>query len=536
MLIEIRSDKFRTKVINFHSGLNVVLGDDNATNSIGKSSLLMVIDFVFGGSSLLEHNKDIVEELGDHDYYFTFMFDNEFYRFRRGTYRSDLVYQCDDEYTASDPIELENYTAFLKSSYWIQSEDISFRSLVGLYSRVWGKDNLNVHKPLHIVQNQPAKECVNNLIKTFDRYGPIRELTSDLKEYDEERGALIKAFKNRIIPKIGKREYKNNEDKIDKIEEEINDIKANLAKYATNISEIADREILDLKVQKDEMLAIKLKLDSKLIRVQRNISENRYIKSRHFAAVENYFPDINRERLARVEEFHSGLAKVLRSELRESEKALIEQITRISAEIDSIDSRMASTLSSLENPTIIVDRVYELTNNLQNARVENEYFNSDVSLRENIKTFRLKLSEEKIKVIKLIENQINDTIRRIVTSVFGSQRKSPLISITESNYSYEVFEDTGTGTAYTSLIILDLAVFSTTTLPSITHDSLLFKNIENDSVANLLKVYIGIEKQSFIALDEIDKYGNATAEMVRDSSVVQLNDENVLYIKDWREK
>ena len=536
MLIEIRSDQFRTKAIRFHSGLNVVLGDDNATNSIGKSSLLMVIDFALGGSSLLDHNKDIVEELGHHDYYFSFKFDNEIYRFRRGTYTPDLVYRCDDEYAESDPIELVEFTAFLKAAYDIQSEDISFRSLVGLYSRVWGKDNLNVHKPLHIVQTQSPKDCVNNLIKTYGRYGPIRELTSDLKEKDVKLSALSQAFKNQIIPKIGKREHKNNEERIDKIESEINDIKVNLARYATNISEIANREILDLKVQKDELLAIKLRLDSKLIRIQRNIAENRYIKSRHFIAITKYFPDINKDRLAKVEEFHSGLAKVLRSELKESENELIEQISRISSEINSIDSRMATTLNSLDNPSVVVDRVYELSNNLKSAKKENEYFESNTALRETIKDLKSDLSEEKIKVIKLIENTLNDTIRRIVTSVFDSQRKSPVISITESNYSYEVFEDTGTGTAYTSLIVLDLAVFSTTTLPTISHDSVLFKNIENDSVANLLNVYLETDKQSFIALDEVDKYGKSAAMMVRERSVVQLDNDNVLYIKDWRKK
>ena len=34
MLVEIRTDLFKDKVIKFHNGLNVVLGDDRATNSI----------------------------------------------------------------------------------------------------------------------------------------------------------------------------------------------------------------------------------------------------------------------------------------------------------------------------------------------------------------------------------------------------------------------------------------------------------------------------------------------------------------------
>ena len=43
MLVEIKSDIFREKTIKFHSGLNIVLGDEKASNSIGKPNLLLII-------------------------------------------------------------------------------------------------------------------------------------------------------------------------------------------------------------------------------------------------------------------------------------------------------------------------------------------------------------------------------------------------------------------------------------------------------------------------------------------------------------
>jgi uncharacterized protein YydD (DUF2326 family) len=92
MLIEIRSQKFRMGMVLFHSGLNVILGDANATNSIGKSTVLMVVDFAFGGKDLLLHNDDVVKELGHHEYFFTFQFADEVYRFCRDTSQPDTVY------------------------------------------------------------------------------------------------------------------------------------------------------------------------------------------------------------------------------------------------------------------------------------------------------------------------------------------------------------------------------------------------------------------------------------------------------------
>ena len=43
MLIEIRSSVLRDGPLKFGVGLNVVIGDKKATNSIGKSTVLMLV-------------------------------------------------------------------------------------------------------------------------------------------------------------------------------------------------------------------------------------------------------------------------------------------------------------------------------------------------------------------------------------------------------------------------------------------------------------------------------------------------------------
>ncbi len=56
MLVEIGSPAFKAKgqvrpPIIFKEGLNVILGKDDGAMSIGKTSALLAIDFVFGGVS-----------------------------------------------------------------------------------------------------------------------------------------------------------------------------------------------------------------------------------------------------------------------------------------------------------------------------------------------------------------------------------------------------------------------------------------------------------------------------------------------------
>lgn len=56
MLKEIYCELLKTKTrpsgkIIFHNGLNVILGSKVGTTSIGKSTSLLIIDFVFGGDT-----------------------------------------------------------------------------------------------------------------------------------------------------------------------------------------------------------------------------------------------------------------------------------------------------------------------------------------------------------------------------------------------------------------------------------------------------------------------------------------------------
>jgi hypothetical protein len=496
----------------------------------------MVIDFGFGGSSFLRHNVDLVEELGHHDYVFTFTFDGMDYLFRRGTVDPEAVYRIDNEAESESLLSLEEYTAFLKAAYRVDLEDISFRALVSPYIRVWGRENLDVRKPLHATPKQRSKESVENLIKAFNLYREIREAAESLGVTQERLGALKGAVKSGILAKVGKRGYRDNEVRIEGLEAELNDIKANLAKYAASISDVVNREVLALKMQRDELRGLRLRLEGKLIRIQKNISGNRHIRSKNFESLREFFPSINEERLVKIEEFHSGLAKLLRAELRESEKRLQEQVASIDREVSSIDFQMSAALGSVEEPSALVDRVYKVATQLRDAKEENRHFDDERILHESVQRLKLELAEKKLQVLYVIETRLNSDIRGIVARVFGSDRKSPYIKFTENGYSYTVFEDTGTGTAYAGLIVFDIAVFQSTILPVVVHDSLLFKNIENDSVARLVQVYEDSSKQSFIALDEIVKYGTYSADLLRRRSVIQLDNEHVLYIKDWRRK
>ena len=77
MLTEIRCAEFKINgnprsPIIFNPGLNTILGDQFETNSIGKSTFLMIVDFVFGDNDYIEKSIDVQQQVGRHSIQFTF--------------------------------------------------------------------------------------------------------------------------------------------------------------------------------------------------------------------------------------------------------------------------------------------------------------------------------------------------------------------------------------------------------------------------------------------------------------------------------
>jgi len=192
---------YTSKVI---SGVYVVAGDNVATNSIGKSTFLMIVDFAMGGNTFLKHNSDVVDELGHHSYNFVFEFKKADYFFRRGTYNPETVFVCDEKWEIQEALSIEDYRELLRQHYHVTGLGLTFRELVSLFSRIWGTENLGTDRPLDAHPKQRATEAITLVLKLFERYEALAELDTELKKVQAEKDALKGAFKENIVPKIRK--------------------------------------------------------------------------------------------------------------------------------------------------------------------------------------------------------------------------------------------------------------------------------------------------------------------------------------------
>ena len=108
MLVEMFSPVFMDQgeirpPIRFKKGLNVVLGKEDGANSIGKSSAMLAIDFVFGGDTYLK--SDGVKHIGHHTIFFAFQFCGQKHYFARATEDADTLTEQADQGHTEEEIE-----------------------------------------------------------------------------------------------------------------------------------------------------------------------------------------------------------------------------------------------------------------------------------------------------------------------------------------------------------------------------------------------------------------------------------------------
>lgn len=533
MLKQIKCSLFTEQTITFHKGLNTIVGDDNAANSIGKSTALMIIDFVFGGSDYIR-KSDAVHNLDPHEFYFSFVFGKEELYFMRSTAEYKYVYKCNSDFETGDRISVEEYTALLKEKYEITLADAKFRAIVGRYFRIYGRENLNEKKPIQYVDKEAAADSIKSLVVLFNKYALIKSLETQLESLDEEKKILGRAMKKELIPNITKTLFKQNTKKIEEYNSELTELRNNIEGNLADIEAIVSKEILAIQKKRSELAVQRNAIESRLKRTIANIANKNIDIKTELAEFVNYFPDFNVEQIKKIDGFHSSITKILKDELKGIEKELKDKVADLEASIKEYDEQIGEKLQVKNAPKIALNRVVELVASINQLTSENGYLTKKEQLDESITSATKDLAELREKVLDEICGIINTEMNALNQKIYTDNRRAPQLAIHDKRYSFNTYGDTGTGTAYANLITFDLVLLRLTCLPALIHDLPLLKNIEDNAISNIISIYDSFDKQIFIAIDKINTYGEVTAELITKRMVLKLSKNKLLFNKNWK--
>lgn len=542
MLIEIKCDEFRTygKVrppVIFHAGLNTVLGDNSGSNSIGKSTFLLIVDFAFGGEDYAK--SDAVRQLGSHNILFYFEFKGEKFCFSRNTIDTSNVSVCNTNYEEIESIPLSKFKERLFELYNIQQK-ISFRDMVGRYIRVYGRDNLSEKRPLQAAVRETDEQAITALLKLFGVFGRFEEYKAIEKENKAKRDAFKDARKYEFLPYniTTKKQFSENEKKIIDMQTELEQLTMQTDR---NVS-AEDLQQADVASEIKGKLAYarrqRSRFKSQLQTTQVNMMQGVIPTEGDLADLSRFFPEVDVKTISEIENFHVRMQHILGDELQEEKDRLVALIGSIDDEIAQLEDaqRKLGVPTKLSKP--FLDKYSELSGRVRALEKQNEAYTTFQGLRDAVKIAAERLVEVQNKELRFLKNDINAEMVRFNDFIYSGTHKPPVFDLESvKKYIFETPDDTGTGTSYKSLVVFDLSVLKLTELPALVHDSVILKNIGDQPIEKIMELYLQCEKQVFISLDKDDSYTKRTGEILRETTVLQLSENgNELFGRSWNIK
>ena len=296
--------------------------------------------------------------------------------------------------------------------------------------------------------------------------------------------------------------------------------------------------ITALKTKKNELTLLRSELQTKIRRLEREIAGITPRLSANISLVEEFFPNVNAERLEQVEAFHQKISGVVKKQLREELSIAKAEENNLTENISMVESSIQKALGAKGMPDDLFERVFELKENTDRAVVENAYYDKKKNVEDSIKSSNTRINETYSSIFLDIESKLNQRLKTFNNVVYGVTRNSSKLRINSaSSYIFSSPTDSGTGKSYAGLIGFDLAMLSLTHLPFIIHDSVLYKNIEVEATKRILRILSSLRaKQIFLSFDEANKFGAEVEQKIKRCTVLKLSHNDLLYKKDWRVK
>ncbi|MGQ4533411.1 DUF2326 domain-containing protein [Dermabacteraceae bacterium P13138] len=548
MLIEVDCDAFkknRPTPIRFEPGLNIVLGltkNDNNPNSIGKSTMLMILDFVFGGTDYLRLSKDALDEVGPHEFRFAFKFGDTIRRFTRSTDNSNTVRALDPHTDQWYEMPLEEFNALLARQYGIAELGITWRTAVSGSSRIWQRKNYETNLPLSTFRSDTHKQGILRLLGLFDKYIPLQEaLQIEAESRNALEGAKAATKHYDLVVAKDAKEVEANLARIEALEAERDLLRvASSEGQESQLSAQEAAQLAEIRRAKTGLLRRRTRLMNQLRALESGNTLSEEYKGRtRFDGLAEFFPEADLAHIKEIESFHRNIKKLLTKQIKETSEEIHEQVKALNAELACLDEKQTSITTAPTPGIKALDAYHAIQSEIGRLIAANRHYQTREKFQAELKQAEQHLKEDSASLLASVQKTMNTEMAKIDGFLTNEKRTAPELTLKEiDKYGFQIVNDSGTGSGYRGLITFDIALLENSALPVIIHDSFMITNIEKATVERILQRYASItNKQVFISIDEIDRYHDDIQQLITEHTRIELGEgEEALFGREWGTK
>lgn len=543
MLKEILCDEFKSydqprNAIIFHPGLNAVVGNESGTNSVGKSTFLMILDFVFGGDDYLKKSKEVHRNLDPHVIKFQFVFNGISYYFSRSTEDENKINRCNAKYEVEETIPLKSYLDFLQEEYGLMQFGLTFRGAVSRFIRVDRRETMDEEKPFASAKRESDSDAILGMLKLFGDYEDVSEQEKNAKDAAAREEIFKDAMKYDYIPHVrGVTQYRKNQERIDVLQTEAEELAQQSSQGLLELDSMQAEQLRIIRSKLSSFKRQRTRLKAQLDNIGQSKDESKKTFQKDYEELLHFFPEIELGRLEQVENFHRELTKILKKEIKESTANIEAMIELASQQILELE-REQLRISRIPNVAkAILDKYAAVRKELQQLIEANEAWDKKQQLSDKAKSEAQQLNDLIVERMAYIEQKLNTRMETMNATLYDIEMKAPLVHVESAKkYSLHTPDDGGTGMRYKGLILFDLAVLQESNLPFVVHDSVLLLQIENEVLEKLLLLYSQqTQKQVFISFDKLST--PEEERLLKDAQVLHLSrGGNELFGRSWNRK
>ena len=541
-------------VITMHAGVNIVEGADQAQNSIGKSTLLQIIDFIYAGNDFL--NSDAVrlpQAVGHHAIHFTLRLNGQDHHFVRTTDRPGFVTRYHDPNWQEmvEDLTLAEYQQFLLDEYGLGETGGRWRELVGRFSRVDERDMALLDRPLAAAARANDIEGAKALLRLFSAYEEIDKIQSRYDQVRKEVDALNAMAKGKYSNYIKFTTKKERTAAQKELLEARSEAKQLRTHADLDLFEAERKARHEQAQRRGELRPLTQQLDainSRLAIVKATLSGQTRITTRDLEEFYEFFPHANRESLETIEYYHHQLTGILEDQLHEQQRHYQAQAAELQVAIHNLQAQILALGESVQLDDAVYDQSAQLQARIDRLEEQIRTFDHNEELKKERKQLKHEIDEAIPQTLGHLTDAINTQMKTANDALYPQQhRKSPLFTFKAAtkgvSYTFDHNGDTGSGAKAKNLIVFDLAVLHSTPLPFLIHDSAIIKPVAFAPVRELLTIYANSStltsganepKQVFFSFDATKAYGTGAEDAVTENHIIHLDEAaEALYGFTW---